>query len=63
MIYLVFKNNEVVFSGDSLPAFDDDDSLIITNNLEEYDPGYDYSVVDGEAVQGEPREIPHPPEE
>jgi hypothetical protein len=62
MIYLVFKNNEVVFSGDSLPAFDDD-SLIITNNLEEYDPGYDYSVVDGEAVQGGPREIPHPPEE
>ena len=51
MIYVVFKNNEVVFSGDSLPAFDDD-SLVITNNLEEYDPGYDYSVVDGEAVQG-----------
>ena len=62
MIYIVFKNNEVVFSGDSLPAFDDD-SLVITNNLEEYDPGYDYSVVDGEAVQGGPREIPHPPEE
>jgi hypothetical protein len=62
MIYVVFKNNEVVFSGDSLPAFDDD-SLVITNNLEEYDPGYDYSVVDGEAVQGGPREIPHPPEE
>lgn len=48
MIYVVFKNSEVVFSGDSLPAFDDD-TLIITNNLEEYDPGYDYSVVDGEA--------------
>ena len=62
MTYIVFKNNEVVFSGDSLPAFDDD-SLVITNNLEEYDPGYDYSVVDGEAVQGGPREIPHPPEE
>ncbi len=62
MIYLVFKNNEVVFSGDSLPAFDDD-SLIITNNLEEYDPSYDYSVVDGVAVQGGPREIPHPPED
>lgn len=62
MIYVVFKNSEVVFSGDSLPTFDDD-TLIITNNLEEYDPGYDYSVVDGEAVQGELREIPHPPEE
>jgi hypothetical protein len=62
MTYIVFKNNEVVFSGDSLPTFDDD-TLIITNNLEEYDPGYDYSVVDGEAVQGELREIPHPPEE
>ena len=62
MIYIVFKNNEVVFSGESLPAFDDD-TLVITTNLEEYDPGYDYSVVDGEAVQGGPREIPHPPEE
>ena len=62
MIYVVFKNSEVVFSGESLPAFDDD-TLIITDNLEKYDPGYDYSVVDGEAVQGEPREIPHPPED
>jgi len=62
MTYIVFKNNEVVFSADSLPAFDDD-TLIITNNLEEYNLGYDYSVVDGEAVKGEPREIPHPPEE
>jgi hypothetical protein len=41
----------------------DDNTLIITNNLEEYNPGYNYSVVDGAAVQGEPREIPHPPEE
>ena len=62
MTYIVFKDNQVVFSGNILPAFDDD-SLIITNNLEEYDPGYDYSVVDGEAIKGEPREIPHPPED
>jgi hypothetical protein len=62
MTYIVFKNNEVVFASDNLPAFDDD-TLIITNNLEKYNPGYNYSVVDGAAVQGEPREIPHPPEE
>jgi len=62
MTHIVFKNNEVVFSGDDLPTFDDD-TLVVTNNLEEYDPGYDYSIVDGEAVKGDAREIPHPPEE
>tara|TARA_B110000858_G_scaffold102863_1_gene117958 strand:+ start:1866 stop:2054 length:189 start_codon:yes stop_codon:yes gene_type:complete len=62
MTHIVFKDNEVVFSGDSLAIFDDD-TLVVTTNLEEYDPSYDYSVVDGEAVKGEPREIPHPPEE
>ena len=62
MTYIVFKNNEVVFTGDTLPSFDDE-TLVITNNLEEYDPGYDYSVVDGEASKGDPREILHPPEE
>lgn len=61
MTYIVFKDNEVVFSGDSLATFDDD-TLVVTNNLKEYDLGYDYSVVDGEAVKGEPREISHPPE-
>jgi len=62
MTHIVFKNSEVVFSGDSLPTFDDD-TLVVTNNLEEYDPNYDYSIVDGEAVKGNAREIPHPPEE
>ena len=62
MTHIVFKNNEVVFSGDDLPTFDDD-TLVVTNNLEEYDPNYDYSIVDGEAVKGNAREIPHPPEE
>ena len=62
MTHIVFKNNEVVFSGDDLPTFDDD-TLVVTANLEEYHPGYDYSIVDGEAVKGDAREIPHPPEE
>ena len=62
MTYIVFKDNEVVFSGDVLPAFDDA-TLVVTENLETYDPEYDYSLVDGEAVKGDPREIPHPPEE
>lgn len=62
MTYIVFKDNEVIFSGDSLPVFDDA-TLVVTENLEIYDPGYDYSVVDGEAVKGNVREIPHPPEE
>lgn len=62
MTYIVFKDNEVVFSGDVLPAFDDA-TLVVTENLETYDPEYDYSLVDGEAVKGDAREIPHPPEE
>lgn len=63
MTYIVFKGgNEVVFSGDSLPTFDDD-TYVVTENLEAYDPEYDYSVVDGEAVKGDAREMPHPPEE
>ena len=66
MTYIVFKNNEVVFSGDTCPTFDDE-NLIVTGNLDEYDPGYSYSVstVDGVhiATKGEEREIPHPPEE
>ena len=62
MTYIVFKGNEVVFSGDTLPTFDDT-TLVVTQNLETYDIEYDYSVVDGEAVKGNVREIPHPPEE
>jgi hypothetical protein len=66
MTHIVFKDDQVVFTGDSLPAFDDD-TLIVTNNLEEYDPGFAYSVltIDGvaTAVKGEAVEIPHPPEQ
>lgn len=67
MTYIVFKNNEVVFAGDAIPTFDDD-TLIVTNNLEEYRPDYSYSIStnsDGEsiAVMGDVREIPHPPAE
>ena len=61
MTYIVFKgNNEVVFSGDSLPAFDDD-TLVVTENLEVYEPMYAYSVVDGEAVKGDAVEFVEPP--
>ena len=62
MTYIVFKDNEVVFSGDTLPAFDDA-TLVVTENLETYDIEYDYSLVDGLAVKGDAREVPHPPEE
>ena len=63
MTYIVFKgNNEVIFSGDTLPTFDDD-TLVATDNLETYEIEYDYSLVDGKAVKGDVREIPHPPEE
>lgn len=67
MTHIVFKNNEVVFAGDALPSFDDD-TLIITSNLEEYYPDHSYTTTtneDGEviAVMGDVREIPHPPEE
>lgn len=62
MTYIVFKDNEVVFSGDTLPTFDDA-TLVVTENLETYDIEYDYSLVDGLAVKGDAREVPHPPEE
>jgi len=62
MTYIVFKGNEVVFSGDTLPTFDDA-TLVVTENLETYDIEYNYSLVDGLAVKGDAREVPHPPEE
>ena len=62
MTYIVFKDNEVVFSGDTLPTFDDA-TLVVTENLETYDIEYNYSLVDGLAVKGDAREVPHPPEE
>ena len=61
MTYIVFKNNnEVVFSGDTLPTFDDA-TLVVTENLETYEVEYDYSLVNGEAVKGEAREFVEPP--